>query len=195
MRAESIGYQVYATGDLGTIAYETSAREGLVVDEGVIVEIVRPGTGDSVAPGDVGEVVVTTLHNADYPLLRFGTGDLSALLPGRSALRAHEHADQGLDGTRRPDDEGQRACSCIRPRLRRSSGAIRRSPVRLVVDNPDGNDRMVLHVEMARGGSPTRMRSSPRSAISPNSRGEVAFRTPGDLPNDGKVIDDTRKFD
>ena len=82
--AASHGYQVYASADLGSIAYETSAREGLIVDEGVLVEIVRPGTGDPVAPGEVGEVVVTTLVNADYPLLRFGTGDLSALLPGVS---------------------------------------------------------------------------------------------------------------
>ncbi|WP_413916310.1 phenylacetate--CoA ligase family protein [Candidatus Skiveiella danica] len=75
------GYQCYATADLGLIAYETSAREGLVLDEGVIVEIVRPGTGDPVPEGEVGELVVTTL-NPDYPLIRFGTGDLSAILPG-----------------------------------------------------------------------------------------------------------------
>ena len=79
------GYQVYATADVGTIAYETPAREGLVVDEGVLVEIVRPGTGDPVAAGEVGEVVVTTLANVDYPLVRFGTGDLSAALPGVSS--------------------------------------------------------------------------------------------------------------
>ena len=78
------GYQAYATADLGSIAYETEAREGLVIDEGVLVEIVRPGTGDPVAPGEVGEVVVTTLYNPIYPLIRFGTGDLSALLPAAS---------------------------------------------------------------------------------------------------------------
>src|SRR5437773_1029533 len=78
------GYQVYATADVGTIAYETPAREGLVVDEGVLVEIVRPGTGEPVASGEVGEVVVTLLENVDYPLIRFGTGDLSAILAGRS---------------------------------------------------------------------------------------------------------------
>ena len=80
-RAASTAYQSYATADLGLIAYETAAREGLVLDEGVIVEIVRPGTGDPVPEGEVGEVVVTTL-NPDYPLIRFGTGDLSAVLPG-----------------------------------------------------------------------------------------------------------------
>ncbi len=101
------GYQAYATADLGCIAYETPAREGLVIDEGVLVEIVRPGTGDPVAPGEVGEVVVTTLFNTDYPLVRFGTGDLSAMLAGSVSVRAHERADQGLDGARRPDDQGQ----------------------------------------------------------------------------------------
>jgi phenylacetate-CoA ligase len=89
------GYQCYATADLGLIAYETAAREGLVLDEGVLLEIVRPGTGDPVAEGEVGEVVVTTL-NPTYPLIRFGTGDLSAVLPG---------AHQGLDGPRRPDHQ------------------------------------------------------------------------------------------
>ena len=77
------GYQSYGTADLGLVAYETPAREGLVVDEGVILEIVRPGTGDPVAPGEVGEVVVTSLAS-EYPLIRFATGDLSALLPGQS---------------------------------------------------------------------------------------------------------------
>jgi len=76
-------FQAYGTADLGMIAYETAAREGLVVNEGLIVEIVRPGTGDPVPEGEVGEVVVTTF-NADYPLVRFATGDLSAVLPGRS---------------------------------------------------------------------------------------------------------------
>ena len=82
LRARGVeAYQCYATADVGLIAYETAAREGLVLDEGVIVEIVRPGTGDPVPDGDVGEVVVTVL-NPDYPLIRFGTGDLSAVLPG-----------------------------------------------------------------------------------------------------------------
>src|SRR4029077_13102553 len=79
------GYQVYASADVGAIAYETPARDGLIVDEGVIVEIARPGTGEPVAPGEVGEVVVTPLANADYPVIRFGTGDLSAGLAGVSA--------------------------------------------------------------------------------------------------------------
>ena len=98
--------QCYATADLGNIAYESPAMEGMIVDEGVIVEIVTPGTGDPVAPGEVGEVLVTTL-NPDYPLIRFATGDMSAWLPGESPLRAHKCKDQGLDGARRPDRQGQ----------------------------------------------------------------------------------------
>ena len=101
-------YQVYASADLGAIAYETEARAGLVVDEGVLVEIVRPGTGDPVAPGEVGEVVVTTLFNTLYPLIRFGTGDLSAFIAGPQRLRPDQRAHQGLARTRRPDDEGER---------------------------------------------------------------------------------------
>ena len=100
-------YQSYGTADLGLIAYETAAREGLVLDEGVIVEIVRPGTGDPVPAGEVGEVLVTTLNPA-YPLIRFGTGDLSAVLPGGLPERAHQHPHQGLAGPRRPDGQGAR---------------------------------------------------------------------------------------
>ena len=99
--------QCYATADLGLIAYETAAREGLVLDEGVLLEIVRPGTGDPVPEGEVGEVVVTTF-NPDYPLIRFGTGDLSAAAAGRLPDRPHQRAHQGLDGPRRPDHQGAR---------------------------------------------------------------------------------------
>ena len=82
LRARGIdAYQVYASADLGSLAYESVAREGLVVDEGVLLEIVRPGTGEPVAPGEIGEVIATPLHNRAYPLIRFGNGDLSAVLP------------------------------------------------------------------------------------------------------------------
>ena len=108
LRARGIdAYQSYGTADLGLIAFETSAREGLVLDEGVIVEIVRPGTDDPVAPGEVGEVVVTTL-NPGYPLIRFGTGDLSAILPGtcptgrtNTRIKGHVRAP-GADRRDRP---------------------------------------------------------------------------------------------
>ena len=126
--AASQAYQSYATADLGLIAYETAAREGLVIDEGVIVEIVRPGSGEPVADGEVGEVVVTTL-NADYPLIRFGTGDLSAVLPGRCPTgRTNTRIRAGSAApTRRPRCA---ACSCMPARSPKSSSATPRSPAR-----------------------------------------------------------------
>jgi phenylacetate-CoA ligase len=189
------GYQVYATADLGNIAYETAARSGLVIDEGVLVELVRPGTGDPVAEGEVGEVVVTTLCNTDYPLIRFGTGDLSACLPGVSPCGRTNMRIKGWMG--RADQTTKVKGMFVHPS--QIAAIARRHPeivrARLVVDNPDGNDRMTLRVEVPGN------RSSDAEAIVTSIReitklrGEVAFHAPGELPNDGKVIDDTRKFD
>ena len=187
------GYQVYATADVGTIAYETPAREGLVVDEGVLVEIVRPGTNDTVAIGDVGEVVVTTLTNVDYPLIRFGTGDLSAMLPGTSPCGRTNRRVKGWMG--RADQTAKVRGMFVHPA--QVAAIIARHPEvvrgRLVVDNAEGVDRMTLHVEV-RG-----QQSSNTDAIVASMRdvtklrGDVAFHLPGELPNDGKVIDDSRK--
>jgi phenylacetate-CoA ligase len=188
------GYQAYATADVGTIAYETEAREGLVLDEGVLVELVRPGTGDPVAPGEVGEVVVTTLFNADYPLIRFGTGDLSALLPGTSPCGRTNARIKGWMG--RADQTTKVKGMFVHPS--QVAAIVKRHPeivkARLVVDNPDGNDRMTLHVEV-----PGNQSSHAESIVASireitKLRGEVAFRAPGELPNDGKVIDDIRKL-
>jgi len=188
------GYQVYATADLGTIAYESPAREGLIVDEGVIVEIVRPGTGDPVAPGEVGEVVVTTLFNADYPLIRFGTGDLSALLPGASPCGRTNMRIKGWMG--RADQTTKVKGMFVHPS--QVAAIVRRHPeimkARLVVDNAEGNDRMVLHVEIADDRSTLAEAIVATIRDVTKLRGEVTFRRPGELPNDGKVIDDTRKF-
>jgi phenylacetate-CoA ligase len=152
LRAAGIaGYQCYATADLGLIAYETSAREGLVLDEGVIVEIVRPGTGDPVPEGEVGELVVTTL-NPDYPLIRFGTGDLSAVLPGLPH-GPHQHPHQGLDGPRRPDHQGARHVRAPRPGGRHRSSAFPEvQRARLVVSGEMANDQMVLQGGNHRNG-------------------------------------------
>ncbi len=189
------GYQAYASADLGSIAYETSAREGLVVDEGVLVEIVRPGTGDPVAPGEVGEVVVTTLANTDYPLIRFGTGDLSALLPGASPCGRTNMRIKGWMG--RADQTTKVKGMFVHPS--QVAEIVKRhreiAKARLVVDNPEGNDRMTLHVEV-----PGNMSSHQEAIVTSirevtKLRGEVAFRAVGELPNDGKVIDDVRKYD
>jgi phenylacetate-CoA ligase len=188
-------YQVYATADLGNIAYESPARSGLVVDEGVLVEIVRPGTGDPVADGEVGEVVVTALANDDYPLIRFGTGDLSAFLPGPSPCGRTNARLKGWLG--RADQTTKIKGLFVHPS--QVAAIVRRHPeiakARLVVDNPGGNDRMTLHVE----GPGTQ--ALPADAIVASIRdvtklrGEVVLRDPGALPNDGKVIDDLRKYD
>ena len=188
------GYQAYATADLGCVAYETPAREGLVVDEGVLVEIVRPGTGDPVAPGEVGEVVVTALANADYPLVRFGTGDLSALLPGTSPCGRTNMRIRGWMG--RADQTTKVKGMFVHPA--QVAAIAKRHPevlrARLVVDNPDGNDRMTLHVEVAANASSHAEPIVASIREVTKLRGEVAFRAPGELPNDGKVIDDVRSY-
>ena len=94
--------QWYGTADVGSIAYESEAMEEMIVDKEIILKIVHPGTGQAVADGEVGEIVVTTF-NVDYPLIRFGIGDLSAVLPGHQSLRSHQCPHQGLDGTRRSE--------------------------------------------------------------------------------------------
>jgi phenylacetate-CoA ligase len=188
-------YQAYASADVGSIAYESTARDGLIVDEGVLVEIVRPGTGEHVDEGDVGEVVVTLLHNREYPLIRFGTGDLSAVLPGISACGRTNMRIKGWLG--RADQTAKVRGMFVHPS--QVAAILKRHPeivrARLVVDYTDGADRMTLHAEIANNAS-----SNTDSIVASirditKLRGEVAFHDPGDLANDGKVIDDTRKYD
>ena len=189
------GFQAYATADLGLVAYETPAREGLVVDEGVLVEIVRPGTGDPVPAGEVGEVVVTTLFNTDYPLIRFGTGDLSAVLPGPSPCGRTNLRIRGWLG--RADQTTKVKGMFVHPA--QVAAILARHPeiarARLVVDNPGGADRMTLHAEVAAGAAldAERVVASIREVT--KLRGEVRARAAGELPNDGKVIDDVRRYE
>ncbi|MCI4441489.1 AMP-binding protein [Tibeticola sp.] len=188
------GYQCYATADLGLIAYETAAREGLVVDEGVIVEIVRPGTGDPVPEGEVGEVVVTTL-NPDYPLIRFGTGDLSAVLPGTCPTGRTNLRIRGWMG--RADQTTKVRGMFVHPS--QVAEIARRFPeilrARLVVRGEMANDTMTLQVETACSGPDSLV---PRVAEAIRDvtklRGEVEVLAPGSLPNDGKVIEDARSY-
>ncbi len=187
------GYQCYASADLGLIAYETEAREGLVLDEGVIVEIVRPGTGDPVAEGEVGELVVTTL-NPDYPLIRFGTGDLSAVLPG--------HCPSGRTNTRirgwlgRADQTTKVRGMFVHPA--QIAEIVRRFPdiikARLVVNGEMANDSMSLQVETASAEATLPERISEAIRDVTKLRGTVALLAPGSLPNDGKVIEDARSY-
>jgi phenylacetate-CoA ligase len=184
-------YQNYGTADLGLVAYETEAREGLVLDEGVIVEIVRPGTGDPLPEGEVGEVVVTPL-NADYPLLRFGTGDLSALLPGTCPTGRTNQRIRGWLG--RADQTAKVRGMFVHPSqvaevLRRHTEVVK---ARLVVSGAMADDRMTLHAECA--GEPEGLAAALAGTLRDVTklRGEVLLVAPGSLPNDGKVIEDQR---
>jgi phenylacetate-CoA ligase len=187
------GYQCYATADLGLIAYETEAREGLVLDEGVIVEIVRPGTGDPVAEGEVGELVVTTL-SAGYPLIRFGTGDLSAVLPGPCPTGRTNARIKGWMG--RADQTTKIRGMFVH--AKQVDAIVKRFPevarARLVVSGEMANDVMTLKVETGAHseGLAARIADSIRDVT--KLRGTVELMLPGSLPNDGKVIEDARSY-
>ncbi len=198
-------YQCYATADLGLIAYETEAREGLVLDEEVIVEIVRPGTGDPVADGEVGEVVVTTF-DLDYPLIRFGTGDLSAVLPGPCPTGRTQTRIRGWMG--RADQTTKVRGMFVH--AAQVAEVLRRHPeaakARLVVEGEMADDRMTLHVEAAEAMAVTSASSSATSRqllaerLMASAREVTRLRTevvlvpPGSLPNDGGVIEDRRSY-
>ena len=186
------GMQCYATADLGLIAYETSAREGLVLDEGVLLEIVRPGTGDLVPDGEVGEVVVTTF-NRDYPLVRFGTGDLSAVLSGACPTGRTNTRIKGWLG--RADQTTKVRGMFVHPG--QVATVLKRFPevarARLVVKGEMADDRMTLRIEApATEGLAERIGMAMREAT--KLRCTVEFVTPGTLPNDGKVIEDARSY-
>ena len=187
------GYQAYATADVGLIAYETGARDGLVLEEEVILEIVRPGTGDPLPDGEVGEVVVTTF-NPDYPLIRFGTGDLSAVLPGASPCGRTNTRIRGWLG--RADQTTKVKGMFVHPSqvaaIVKRHAEIRKA--RLVVDNPDGNDRMTLHCEVDAGSEALSQAIVAGMRELTKLRGEVRLCAPGTLPNDGKVIEDARIY-
>ncbi|MBP2300606.1 phenylacetate--CoA ligase family protein [Azospirillum picis] len=183
--------QCYGTADLGIVAYETAARSGLVVNEGYIVEIVRPGTGDTVPDGEVGEVVVTVFNPA-YPLIRFATGDLSAVLAGPSPCGRTNMRLKGWMG--RADQTTKVKGMFVHPS--QVAEVLRRHPqlsrARLVVGRRDAGDTMTLRCEAEETGEA--LASSIRDTLAAVTKlnGSVEFAAPGTLPNDGKVIDDQR---
>ncbi len=183
--------QNYATADLGNIAYESPAQDGLIVDEGVIVEIVRPGTGDPVEDGEVGEVLVTTL-NPDYPLIRFATGDLSAVLPGTSPCGRTNMRIKGWMG--RADQTTKVKGMFVRPE--QVADLLARHPdarkARIVVTREGEADAMTVRIE-AEGGDVIAYQRSVAEVL--KLKGDVELVAPGSLPNDGKVIDDQRNYD
>jgi phenylacetate-CoA ligase len=185
-------YQSYGVADLGLIAYETPARDGLVADEGVLVEIVRPGTGDPVPDGEVGEVVVTAF-NPDYPLIRFATGDLSAILPGPSPCGRTNRRLRGWLG--RADQSTKVKGLFVHPS--QVAEILRRHPevarARLVVERVESLDHMTLQCEVA--GPPSGLEAALEASLRAITglRGEVRLLAGGALANDGKVIDDRRE--
>ena len=190
--------QTYASADLGLIAYESlmpdgKVNDGMIIDERLLLEIVRPGTGDPVAPGEVGEVVITNF-NKDYPLIRFGTGDLSAVLPGASPCGRTNIRIKGWMG--RADQSTKVRAMFVTPR--QIADILRRHPevtkARLVVEGESGNDRMTLRCEVQK--SPAGLSEAIVASVREVTqlRGEVVLVEPGSLPNDGKVIEDLRKY-
>jgi phenylacetate-CoA ligase len=187
-------YQAYATADIGVIAYETSARAGMVVNEDLIVEIVRPGTGDPVPEGDVGEVVVTNL-DPHHPQIRLAMADLSAALPGPSPCGRTGMRIKGWMG--RADQTTKVKGMFVRPE--QVAEIAKRHPelgrLRLIVTRAGETDVMTLAAE---AGSPTKDLNAAVAATLQDLtklRGAVDFVVPGSLPNDGKVISDERKMD
>jgi len=199
MRARGICVtQSYGTADIGLIAYESALEDGtvtpgMILEERLILELVRPGTGDPVGPGEVGEVVVTTF-NKDYPLIRFGTGDLSAVLPGTSPCGRTNVRIKGWMG--RADQTTKVRALFVTPK--QVNDIVRRHPAvlkaRLVVEGETGNDRMTLKCEVKDrpGGLAESLVAAIRDVT--KLRGEVELVAPGSLPNDGKVIEDLRKY-
>jgi phenylacetate-CoA ligase len=187
--------QCYGTADLGLIAYETEPMAGLVIDEGVIVEIVRPGGSAPAPEGEVGEVVVTTL-SPEYPLIRFATGDLSTLIPGTSSCGRTNRRIKGWMG--RADQTTKVKGMFVHPsqvdQVVKRHAEIARARLRVDHD-AQKSDRMTLACEV-RENAPALAQAIAESLREVTKlRGEVELVAPGTLPNDGKVIEDLRKYD
>jgi phenylacetate-CoA ligase len=189
-----LAYQCYATADLGLIAYESDAAEGMIVDEGVIVEIVRPGTGDPLPAGEVGEVVVT-LFSKEYPLVRFATGDLSAVMAGASPCGRTNMRLKGWMG--RADQTTKIKGMFVHPeqvaQVVARHNEIKRA--RLVVETLDEKDAMSLMCEVEDQGEALEAAIAETLQNVCKLRGSVSFTATGSLPNDGLVIEDKRSYD
>ena len=180
--------QCYGTADVGHVAFESVETDGLVLDEGVVVEIVRPGTGDPVPDGEIGEVVVTTL-NPDFPMIRFATGDLSAIMPGQSICGRTNRRIVGWRG--RADQATKVKGMFVRPeqvaQLAARFDEITR--VRVTVTHDGSQDQMTVQIEGAAEAEPA-YTEAVRDLL--KLRGTIEVVAQDSLPNDGKVIDDQR---
>lgn len=183
--------QSYATADLGNIAYESPAMEGMIVDEGVLVEIVTPGTGNPVPEGEVGEVVVTTL-NPDYPLIRFATGDLSAVLPGQSPCGRTNMRIKGWMG--RADQTTKIKGMFVRPE--QVAALVEAHPevvrARVIARREGEMDAMTVQIE-TEATEAAHYETTVASTL--KLKGQIELIRPGGLPRDGLVIEDRRSYD
>jgi phenylacetate-CoA ligase len=183
--------QCYATADVGVIAYESEALEGMIVDEGVILEIVRPGTNEPVEPGEVGEVVVSNF-NRTYPMIRFGTGDLSAMLPGASPCGRTNVRIRGWMG--RADQTTKVKGMFIHPsqvaQVGKAHGEL--GKLRLVVGRANEQDTLTLHAECQTDSDGLADAVAKTLQMVCKVRGSVEIAAPGSLANDGMVIADER---
>lgn len=201
LRQELIGrgvsvVQNYGTADLGIVAYESQAMEGMILSEGLIVEIVRPGTGEPVAEGEVGEVVVTQIWNKDYPLIRFATGDLSAIMPSLSPCGRTAPRIKGWMG--RADQSTKVRGMFVRPNqvAKVTNRHEQIAKARVVIGNEGGRDTLIFRVEVE--GQPAGLTGAIAASIEADIRirpTSVELVAPGSLPNDGIVIEDTRTYE
>lgn len=202
LRSNGIPYvlQMYASADIGNIAYESmtdgEVHPGMILDEELLLEIVRPGSGDPLPDGEIGEVVITSF-NPDYPLIRFGTGDLSAVMPGVSPCGRTNTRVRGWLG--RADQTAKVRAMFVHPS--QVAEVLRRHPAirnaRLIISGHMANDQMTLHCEVDQPAAMAGMAGAIAGTIRDVTklRGEVQFVARGSLPNDGKVIEDQRKYD
>lgn len=186
--------QGYGTADVGLIAYESLPVEGMLLDEGLILEICRPGTGEPVEEGEVGEIVVTTF-NPIYPLIRYGTGDMTAILPGTSPCGRTATRIKGWMG--RADQSCKVRGMFVHAKL--VGEIVARHPevakARFVITNPDNRDQMTLKVEAGKGDAALLDAVKQSVTTVTKLRGEVEIVAPGSLPNDGIVVEDARTFE
>ena len=186
--------QGYGTADVGLIAYESLPVEGMLLDEGLILEICRPGTGEPVEEGEVGEIVVTTF-NPIYPLIRYGTGDMTAILPGTSPCGRTATRSKGWMG--RADQSCKVRGMFVHAKL--VGEIVARHPevakARFVITNPDNRDQMTLKVEAGKGDAALLDAVKQSVTTVTKLRGEVEIVAPGSLPNDGIVVEDARTFE
>jgi len=191
--------QCYGTADLGLIAYEAEENDGMIIDENVILEIVKPGTGDVIKDGEVGEVVVTVLNNLELPIIRFATGDLSAILEGQSSTGRTNKRIKGWMG--RADQTTKVRGMFVQPSQVNKileNLNIKNNKARTVVSRSNERDELHIKVELTNSDSSEidfiQQKISEELKTVVNLRGTAEIVSINSLPNDGKVIDDTRDF-